>query len=69
MENLQEVLNKEVTRREFLMQVGVTLLAVVGITGLLRNFRDSLGVNRPRRQSLQGYGVSTYSGLPSQKRL
>lgn len=58
--NLQKLFDKKMDRKEFLAHVGAGALAVVGISGLLKNLVDY----KPRQQSSSGlgYGASAYGG-------
>jgi hypothetical protein len=57
--NLQKLFNKEMNRKEFLAHVGAGALAVVGVSGILKNMLNY----KPRQQSSSmGYGASSYGG-------
>ena len=62
-ENIQQLLDKEVSRKEFLMHAGAALVAVVGVSSIAKNLLSS-GSRRGAVGST-GYGASTYSGIPS----
>ena len=53
-----ELLHKEMDRREFLLSLGLFVLALTGITGLLRRLRDAA----PGRPVAQGFGAGVYGG-------
>jgi len=56
---LKELLEKDMDRKEFLAHVSAGLLAVVGITGLLKTLN-----NYSTKTSVQsGYGSSPYGGV------
>lgn len=57
--NIQEMLEAEVTRRQFLTQIGVALLAVVGIAGLMQNIQSVIPQKKDPREG--AYGWSGYS--------
>ena len=63
--NIQDILNQEVSRREFLLQAGAVMLAVVGISSLMKNLL-SFG-QKPVNMGIDmgGYGSSGYSGVDS----
>lgn len=61
---LNDLLEKEMDRREFLTHAGAALLAVVGITGVLSSLR---GIDK-KHQS-HGYGGSVYGGRNDSKSL
>ena len=58
--NIQDILNQEVSRREFLLQAGAVMLAVVGVSSLMKNLL-SFG-QKPVNMGLDmgGYGSSGY---------
>ena len=58
-QNVNELLHKDVNRREFLMHLGAAAVAVVGINELIRKLTE------PRktvhiREVRHGYGMSAY---------
>lgn len=55
---LENVMQKELSRREFLSYIGAGILAVIGVTGLLK----SLGLHTPQPKSTMGYGGGAYGG-------
>ncbi len=61
LENIQQLLAQDVSRRQFLMHIGVALMAVVGISGLMKNLQSIF----PQKAADQAgaYGWSGYSGL------
>lgn len=60
---VQEILGQEVSRKEFLLQVGAILLAISGISTLMHNLGNIFGNNKATQPRDQGYGGSTYSGI------
>lgn len=52
-----ELLNKEMTRKEFLQHVGGAVLVMLGISGLIKAL---LGTQKP--SASYGYGSSAYGG-------
>jgi hypothetical protein len=69
--NIQDILEKEVSRRDFLIQVGAATAALVGVSALLKkmlNFsQPNIATPQPSLKAV-GYGVSSYSGIPKLKR-
>jgi len=59
--NLQKLFNKPMDRKQFLAHVGAGALAIVGVSGLLKNLVD-LGGSQPVAQRADGYGSSAYGG-------
>lgn len=64
-ERVDTILNRPMDRKQFLTQVGLLLLAAVGITSLLNTLESKQG----KRASVQGegpsYGASVYAGKRS----
>lgn len=61
---LQDLLAKDMDRREFLAHIGGTLLAVVGIAGLIKKIADPFDKQTVTEQAnAGGYGTSAYGGL------
>jgi hypothetical protein len=59
MHTLQHLMQKEMTRKEFLVTLGFGIATAVGLSSLLR----MLGKNNPfGGRSLGGYGSSSYGG-------
>lgn len=56
-----QLLSKEMTRREFLLHLGFLVLAITGITGLLKTASNPnlLTTNRPVST---GFGAGPYGG-------
>ncbi len=60
----QALLNKEMSRAEFLRYMGSIFLAVIGVSGLLKTMlhsQTSTVITR-RVENVQGYGASAYGG-------
>lgn len=57
--NIQELLKRELTRKEFLQVTGLMLLSIVGISGILKNMNNSLS---PQAKKSDDYGESSYGG-------
>lgn len=62
-ENIQEILKKEMSRKEFFQHTGMFILGVVGVTSFLAHFSKSLNL-QPKQMSSSarssGYGARTY---------
>ena len=56
-----ELLSKEVTRREFLLHVGFLLFVLTGISGLLKRMADPNLTNKVSRLK-SGFGSRSYGG-------
>ena len=61
-EKLNEVLQKKMTRAEFLGLIGASDLSVVGITSLLKNLSDGVDKRSVSPTKSDSYGGSTYGG-------
>lgn len=59
---IQDLMDKEVNRKEFLAHLGAGALAIIGVSGLLKNLGE---IGRPARP--QGYGSSSYGGGSAKK--
>lgn len=60
---IDALLNKEMTRKEFLQHIGAAFLILIGISGLVSALLKQQGGSR--RQTA-GYGVSAYGGARRQ---
>lgn len=63
LEQIQQVLGKEVSRKEFFQHMGVFLLGVIGISGLLAHFSKNLTPLAQQKSSSaqsNGYGARPY---------
>lgn len=58
--NINDLLQKEVSRKEFLKYIGVAILGVIGITQLLNNLQKSLAPKQIEHKQPTGYGASPY---------
>lgn len=56
--NINDIMQKEVSRKEFLYYIGVALLSVIGVTAMLQNLSKLHGGTN-QKESL-GYGASPY---------
>ncbi len=65
-QNLQDLLNSEVTRREFLFHIGTAIVALIGISSIIGNLNSIFSNTQSSKQIGQdsgSYGVSAYSGV------
>ncbi len=58
----EQLLSKEMSRKEFLLHVGFLLLAITGISGLLRTISNPNLVNNHKQASV-GFGSGPYGGV------
>lgn len=58
--SLQRLFEKKMDRKEFLLHIGAAVLAIIGVSGLLKNL---ISYNpRSRSQPSVGYGKTNYGG-------
>lgn len=60
---VDELMQQEVSRKDFLRYVGLALLSMVGISSMLQNIQTSLGGHDAKadsRRQTSGYGSSAY---------
>lgn len=57
-EQIDELFNTEMSRKEFLQHVGASLLVLFGISGLLKALTQQKG-----RSQTMSYGSSAYGGM------
>ena len=57
---LEDVLQREISRAEFLKFSGVAILGVVGVTGFLKNLHQSIPTKTLQKRAVSGYGRSPY---------
>ena len=64
-DNIQNILQKETTRREFLVHIGFSLAAVVGVSAIINNVMQFAGgFKSPNQLSHPGaYGAGGFSGV------
>jgi TRAP-type mannitol/chloroaromatic compound transport system permease small subunit len=62
MDKVHELMQEEVTRKEFLRYVGIALLSLVGVANLLQSINHVVtpSVTRTNKVQSSGYGVSAY---------
>lgn len=60
--NIHELLQKEVSRKEFLRYVGAAILGVIGVTQILNSLQKSLAPPKKIETSekVSGYGMTPY---------
>lgn len=61
---LNQLLEKEVSRKEFLQHMGVITVGILGITALQTRFNQSIDqqVKKVSSKSSNSYGTRTYGG-------
>lgn len=57
-----ELLTRELSRKEFLQYIGLALLGITGILGVLKSLQLHDGKISNQRGIKTGYGSSTYGG-------
>jgi len=58
---LNQLFKKEMNRREFLGHLGAGILAMVGVSGLIKGLTEFSG-GRSHGHQANGYGSSSYGG-------
>lgn len=61
MSKIQELMQQEISRKEFLRYIGIALLGMAGVTAFLQNLSGSF--NQPKQVEQKkgsGYGYSAY---------
>ena len=60
---IQELLNKEMSRKQFLQVAGAAVLGIIGFTNFINNL-DKIAktqtVQKPIKEVVSGYGSSAY---------
>lgn len=59
MNKIQELMQQEISRQEFLRYIGVAILGIIGVSSLLQNL-TSLSSSKSNHQESGGYGASPY---------
>lgn len=59
-DKIGDLLQQEVSRKEFLRYAGIALLGAVGVTSMLNNLHNMQATQTPRAKRSAGYGVSAY---------
>ncbi len=57
---LNDLLQQEVSRKEFLKYMGAGVLALIGVTTLINNLSALQTLKTSRKKANSGYGVSYY---------
>lgn len=57
--NIQALLKRQLTRKEFLQVTGLMILSVIGVSGMLKNMNNSLG---SQAKTPDDYGEHSYGG-------
>lgn len=63
---IEDILQKEMSRTEFLGLVGAGLLSMVGVTALLKNLGDIFGKSN-QKSGVLNYGSDNYGGSAGKK--
>jgi hypothetical protein len=59
---IDNILSKEVSRKEFLGLVGASILSLIGITAMLKNIDQTFSKSSKSKQGLN-YGDDLYGGV------
>lgn len=61
LQKFNDILQQEVSRKEFLRYMGAALLGIIGVTHVLNNLQKSLSPRKLGTKSkASGYGVTPY---------
>lgn len=60
LDKTQELLQQEVSRKEFLKYAGIAMLGLIGISGMIQNLNKALSSQRSSQKIGKGYGASAY---------
>ena len=61
-----DLLPKEMDRKQFLQHVGAGVLAVVGVSGLIKALTDP---HKQRSKTSSGFGMGSYGGTSQEETL
>lgn len=59
-DKFQDLLQQDVSRKEFLRYLGIALLSVIGVTSMLQNLQNAARTPIQKNTNAAGYGVSSY---------
>lgn len=68
--NIQTILEKDMSRREFLGYIGAAFLGVIGVSGILKALmsHETGGVTKRVASPAEfGYGSTPYGGSPARR--
>jgi hypothetical protein len=57
----QKLLSKEMTRKEFLLHLGMLVLVITGVAGMLKTLSDPYVSSK--QKTTQGFGAGPYGGV------
>ena len=67
-QSVQNILEQEVTRKQFLVHIVLSSLALIGLPTFLKNMNTAFTTQPKQSKSNMvagGYGMSAYSGIPA----
>lgn len=59
-DKFNDLLQQDVSRKEFLRYVGIALLSLIGVASMLQNLHGAVNTAVPRERQTSGYGTSAY---------
>lgn len=59
-DKFQDLLQQDVTRKEFLRYVGIALLSLIGVASMLQNLNGAVNTPIQKDAKGSGYGTSAY---------
>lgn len=60
LDKFNDLLQQDVSRKEFLRYIGIALLSLIGVASMLQNLHGAVNTATPRDQQSSGYGASAY---------
>ncbi len=65
-DEIQSLLQKPVSRKQFLLQIGLAINAIIGIPAILRNIQSAFSSTSVTKEVTEtgAYGWNAYSGDP-----
>jgi hypothetical protein len=65
-DDIQSLMQKPISRKQFLTQVGLAIVAIIGIPAILKNLQSAFSSSVTKEVTETGaYGWSAYSGIPA----
>lgn len=59
-DKINDLLQQDVSRKEFLRYLGIALLSVIGVTSMLQNLQNAAQTPVQKQTNNVGYGTSAY---------
>lgn len=59
-DKFNDLLQQDVSRKEFLRYIGIALLSLIGVASMLQNLHGAVNTTIPHEKQGSGYGTSAY---------